>query len=90
MLEGKTWTTQVDLFAVASTIHCLLYNEYMAVDLTSDAAGVTTAAPKLPLKRYWKVRKELSTQGQQRELSRAHTLFFRDRDCTEVVTEVVI
>ena len=45
---------------MASTIHCLLHNEYMAVELSSNTAGVTqaSAAPKLPLKRYWKVRAE--------------------------------
>ena len=60
MLQDKTWTTQADWFAVASTIHCLLHNEYMAVELSSNTAGVTqaSAAPKLPLKRYWKVRAE--------------------------------
>ena len=49
MLQDKTWTTQADWFAVASTIHCLLHNEYMAVELSSNTAGVTSAAPKLPL-----------------------------------------
>ena len=62
MLLETTWTAQADLFAVASTIHCLLHNEYMAVELSSNTAGVTTAAPKLPLKRYWKVRDESCTQ----------------------------
>ena len=64
MLQDKTWTTQADWFAVASTIHCLLHNEYMAVELSSNTAGVTqaSAAPKLPLKRYWKVRDEYLSQ----------------------------
>ena len=57
------------MFAVASTIHCLLHNEYMAVELSSNTAGVTTAAPKLPLKRYWKVRDEYMYE----RVPRAHT-----------------
>ena len=55
MLTEATWTTQVDWFAVASTIHCLLHNVYMDVNVSVDEAGGITAAPKLPLKRYWQV-----------------------------------
>jgi hypothetical protein len=46
-----------DLYAIAATIHCLLYNEYMSVDVTIDPnTGHKRAAPNLPLKRYWQVR----------------------------------
>ena len=48
---GKTWKHDVDLYAVAATVHCLLHNEYMAVE---EADG--KFRPKLPLKRYWQVR----------------------------------
>ena len=48
---GGTWCEQVDAFAVAATVHCLLHNEYMQVETVVDAAsGSATAAPKLPLK----------------------------------------
>ena len=55
MLSSSTWTEQVDLYAVAATVHCLLHNEYMQVEVKTDADGVTFAAPKLALKRYWQV-----------------------------------
>lgn len=55
MLCDKPWSTQVDLYNVAATVHCLLHSEYMVLDMTTDADGVTTAVPKLALKRYWKV-----------------------------------
>ena len=64
MLCNKPWTTQVDLYNVAATNHCLLYGEYMTVEITTDAYGITTAAPKQALKRYWKVREETKRQGE--------------------------
>lgn len=52
MMQGKPWTYQADCYAIASTIHCLLYGSYMEVEL---APGTTNAyRQRQPLRRYWK------------------------------------
>mmetsp|Transcript_26047 Transcript_26047/g.65762 ORF Transcript_26047/g.65762 Transcript_26047/m.65762 type:complete len:120 (-) Transcript_26047:210-569(-) len=48
MREGKPWKEQVDLYAVAATVHVLLHSEYME---TVSEGG--SWKPKAALKRYW-------------------------------------
>jgi hypothetical protein len=52
MQEGRVWRKQLDLYAVAATVHCLLHSEYMEVEASGDSGSYR---PRLPLKRYWQV-----------------------------------
>ena len=52
MMHGKPWTYQADCYAIASTIHCLLYGSYMDVELTPGTTN--TYRQRQPLRRYWK------------------------------------
>jgi checkpoint serine/threonine-protein kinase len=52
MMNGKPWTYQADCYAIASTIHCLLYGSYMDVELTPGTTN--TYRQRQPLRRYWK------------------------------------
>ena len=52
MMQGKPWTYQADCYAIASTIHCLLYGSYMEVELTPGTTN--TYRQRQPLRRYWK------------------------------------
>ena len=52
MQEGRVWRKQLDLYAVAATVHCLLHSEYMEVETSGDSGSYR---PRLPLKRYWQV-----------------------------------
>lgn len=52
MMQGKPWTYQADCYAIASTIHCLLYGSYMDVELTPGTTH--TYRQRQPLRRYWK------------------------------------
>ena len=52
MMHGKPWTYQADCYAIASTIHCLLYGSYMEVELTPGTTN--TYRQRQPLRRYWK------------------------------------
>ena len=52
MQQGKPWTYQADCYAIASTIHCLLYGAYMEVELTPGT--MNTYRQRQPLRRYWK------------------------------------
>ena len=52
MVHGKPWTYQADCYAIASTVHCLLYGSYMEVELTPGTTN--TYRQRQPLRRYWK------------------------------------
>ena len=52
MTHGKPWTYQADCYAIASTVHCLLYGSYMEVELTPGTTN--TYRQRQPLRRYWK------------------------------------
>ena len=52
MMHGKPWTYQADCYAIASTIHCLLYGSYMDVEITPGTKS--TYRQRQPLRRYWK------------------------------------
>mmetsp|Transcript_51076 Transcript_51076/g.120060 ORF Transcript_51076/g.120060 Transcript_51076/m.120060 type:complete len:109 (-) Transcript_51076:267-593(-) len=55
MQAQQAWAEQVDLFAVAGVVHCLLHGEYMDLTPTPQAGASESYMPKLPLKRYWQV-----------------------------------
>lgn len=40
MQEGRAWGWGVDAFGVCSTIHCLLFGEYMQVEKTISPQGI--------------------------------------------------
>ena len=40
MQEGRAWGWGVDAFGVCSTIHCLLFGEYMQVEKTISPEGM--------------------------------------------------
>ena len=40
MQEGRLWGWGVDAFGVCSTIHCLLFGEYMQVEKTISPEGM--------------------------------------------------
>ena len=39
MQEGRTWGWGIDAFGVCSTIHCLLFGDYMQVEKTISPEG---------------------------------------------------
>lgn len=39
MQEGRTWGWGIDAFGVCSTVHCLLFGDYMQVEKTINAQG---------------------------------------------------
>ncbi|XP_027036615.1 mitotic checkpoint serine/threonine-protein kinase BUB1-like [Pocillopora damicornis] len=49
MKEGRPWTTQVDMYGLLGTIHCLLFLDYMKVSQDKMGRWKTTK----PFKRYW-------------------------------------
>ncbi|XP_022798611.1 mitotic checkpoint serine/threonine-protein kinase BUB1-like isoform X2 [Stylophora pistillata] len=49
MKEGRPWTTQVDMYGLLGTIHCLLFLDYMKV--SQDKIGRWKTSK--PFKRYW-------------------------------------
>merc|ERR1712048_583716 len=51
MLQGRPWTTQIDLFAAAACIHFLLHAEYMERPVLEGSRW----RPRSSLKRYWQV-----------------------------------
>ncbi|KAL0028930.1 hypothetical protein WJX77_006541 [Trebouxia sp. C0004] len=53
MQEGRAWGWGVDAFGVCSTIHCLLFGEYMQVEKTISPEGGVGYRLKSQLKRYW-------------------------------------
>ena len=44
MAEGHVWRFQADAYALAGTLHCLLFGEYMAVERAMDSAGALLLA----------------------------------------------
>lgn len=40
MQEGRAWGWGIDAFGVCSTIHCLLFGDYMQVEKTINAEGM--------------------------------------------------
>eukprot|EP01135_Chromosphaera_perkinsii_P002829 Nk52_evm19s228 gene=Nk52_evmTU19s228 len=49
MQKKKPWKYQVDLYGVLSTVHCLLFNDYMQVEQTANGVW----KPRKTFKRYW-------------------------------------
>lgn len=45
MAEGRPWRFQADAYALAGTLHCLLFGEYMIVERALDSAGAPPLAP---------------------------------------------
>lgn len=39
MVEGRAWRFQADAYALAGTLHCLLFGEYMAIERAVDGSG---------------------------------------------------
>lgn len=72
---GRTWKKEVDFYAVAATIHCLLHNEYMEIE--EDAPN--RMRPKLPLRRYWQVSSLVVCHGYH-----GHHLDRLQKDCLSV------
>ena len=40
MQEGRLWGWGIDAYGVCSTIHCLLFGDYMQVEKTINAEGM--------------------------------------------------
>eukprot|EP01113_Clastostelium_recurvatum_P026652 TRINITY_DN3198_c0_g1_i3.p1 TRINITY_DN3198_c0_g1~~TRINITY_DN3198_c0_g1_i3.p1 ORF type:complete len:1237 (+),score=310.06 TRINITY_DN3198_c0_g1_i3:59-3712(+) len=49
MMQGTSWTYQVDLFGVCDVIHCLLHGQHMEVEQGPDGKW----KPKLAFRKFW-------------------------------------
>ncbi|KAK9822716.1 hypothetical protein WJX81_007865 [Elliptochloris bilobata] len=53
MAEGRVWRFQADAFALAGTLHCLLFGEYMEVECAVDSTGAERVRLRHAFRRYW-------------------------------------
>jgi checkpoint serine/threonine-protein kinase len=55
MLENRPWTNQIDSFGLLSSIHCMLFGDYMDVKERQDQYGNKCWTIIRQFKRYWQV-----------------------------------